>query len=89
MQSMSHHDPDQILVTEHAPVIMVEMEAEDAPRVGTRVSVDYAMVGRYQIVMTWMAEGLDGTWIVTNVLPKRGTSRVSVWLENPGRPELR
>jgi hypothetical protein len=82
-------DPDRIPVAEDAPAISVEVEAVDAPTVGGRMSLDYASSKGRQIEVTWLAHDPNGAWIVTAVIPVRGTSRVHVYLENPGRPDLK
>ena len=53
--------------TEDAPVIMVTVDAEDAPAEGARVSLDYVRRPGGGLEFTWFATDPDGAWVVASV----------------------
>ncbi len=73
---------------EDAPIISVDIRAEDAPSVGARMAVDYvAQDGDRGIDVTWLAPDPDGAWMVTYVSRPDEQGRVMLFLENLGRPD--
>ena len=75
--------------TEDAPIISVDIRAEDAPSIGARMSVDYvAQDGGRGIDVTWLAPDPNGAWVVTYVSRPDAQSRVMVFLESPSRLDL-
>ena len=74
---------------EHAPIISVDIGAEDAPVVGARMSVDYvAQDGDRGIDVTWLAPDPAGPWVVTYVSRPDEQGRVIIFLENAARPHI-
>ena len=73
---------------EDIPIISVDIGAEDAPVVGTRMSVDYvAQDGDRGIDVTWLAPDPAGTWVITYVSRPDAQGRVMIFLESPARPD--
>ena len=79
---------ERMPVTEDAPVIMVTVSAEDAPAEGARVSLDYVRSPGGGINITWFASDPDGAWVVASVGEPNERGHVTLFLDNPSRPDL-
>jgi hypothetical protein len=85
---MGERERERVPTPEDAPIISVDIGAEDAPVVGARMSVDYvAQDGDRGIDVTWLAPDPAGTWVVTYVSRPDEQGRVMIFLENPARPD--
>ena len=85
---MGERERERMPTPEDAPIISVDIGAEDAPVVGARMSVDYvAQDGDRGIDVTWLAPDPAGTWVVTYVSRPDERGRVMIFLENPARPD--
>ncbi len=69
-------ESEPVPTTEDHPVITVTVPAMDGLVTGARVSLDYAGAPGGGIEVTWIAPDPAGRPMVT------------VWLENPSRPDL-
>ncbi len=74
--------------TEDAPVIMVTVDATVAPTEGARVSLDYVRRAGGGIEFTWFATDPDGAWVVASVGEPNARGHVTLFLDNPSRPDL-
>ncbi len=81
-------EQERMPTPEDAPIISVDIRAEDAPVVGARMSVDYvAHDGDPGIEVTWLMPDPAGTWVVSYVSRPDEQGRVMVFLENPARSD--
>ena len=85
---VSMGEQEEMPTPEAAPIISVDIRAEDAPVVGARMSVDYVAQGDDGgIDLTWLAPDPAGTWVVSYVSRPDEQGRVMIFLENPARPD--
>ena len=74
--------------TEDAPLIMVTVDVEAAPAEGARVSLDFVRRRGGGLEFTWFAIDPDGAWVVASVGEPNGRGHVTLFLDNPSRPDL-